>query len=448
MVSRRAAAWLAGLLTLAAAAAAQAQLPIQHWQTKNGVRVYFVENRDLPILDLAVDFPAGSGFDTPEKAGLASMTSHLLRLGADGLGEDEIARRFADVGAVVGSRFNIDRAGLGLRTLSNAAEREQALGLFLRILRRPEFPQPVLEREKVRVIDAIREADTRPEDISDRTFQRLIYGNHPYGLRSLGEVDTVQKITRADIASFYRTHYAAQHAVLAVVGDLSRKEVEALADRVAASLVRSEGAAPAPPPVPPLGKGLTRFVAHPASQSHIVIGAPGMRRDDPDYFALLVGNYVLGGGGLVSRINIEVRQKLGLAYSASSYFTPLKREGPFTMSMQTQRESALEALTAARKTLREFVAAGPIEAELIAAKQNIVRGFPLRIDTNRKINEYLALIGAYELPLTYLDDFVKNVERVTVADVRRAFANRIDPDRMVTVIVGPADETAAAPQKN
>jgi zinc protease len=420
----------------AAVSAAHALLPIQHWQTKSGARVYFVENHDLPILDLSVDFPAGSAFDTREKSGLAGLTNHLLRLGADGLSEDEIARRFADVGAQVGSRFDFDRGGMGLRTLSSAAEREQAIGLFLRILRRPEFPQSVLEREKVRLVDAIREADTKPEELSDRTFHRLAYRDHPYSLRSMGEVDSVQKLTRGDVADFFRRHYAAQYVVVAITGDLTRTDAEALAERIASSLPRGDGAAPEQPPVRPLEKGVTQFVPHPASQSHIIIGAPGLTRDDPDYFPLLVGNFVLGGGGLVSRVNIEVRQKLGLAYSASSYFYPLRREGPFMMSMQTQRERSKEALNAARKTLRDYIAEGPTEAELTAANQNIVRGFPLRIDTNRKINEHLALIGVYRLPLTYLDDFVKNVERVTVADVKRAFQKRIDPERMVTVVVG------------
>lgn len=436
--------WLTGLaLLLAAVAAVHAQLPIQHWQTPGGARVYFVENHDLPIIDLAVDFPAGSGFDTREKSGLASMTNHLLRLGADGLGEDEIARGFADVGAQVASRFDSDRGGLGLRTLSSAVERERALGLFLRILRRPEFPEAVLEREKVRATDAIRESDTRPEELADRAFQQLIYGNHPYGLRPLGEVASVQSLTRAEVAGFYRTHYTADHAVIAMTGDLTRKEAEALAGRIAAGLARADRAAATPPPVAPLEKAVTRFIAHPASQSHITVGAPGLRRGDPDYFPLVVGNFILGGGGLVSRVNVEVRQKLGLAYSASSYFYPLQREGPFTMSMQTQRERALDALAAARKTLRDYVANGPTEKELTEAKQNIVRGFPLRIDTNRKINEYLALIGVYGLPLTYLEDYVKDVERVTVEDVKRAFQKRVDPERMVTVVVGPAGETAA-----
>jgi len=183
----------------------------------------------------------------------------------------------------------------------------------------------------------------------------------------------------------------------------------------------------------------TRAIGHHASQAHILIGAPGIRRDDPDYFPLFVGNYVLGGGGFVSRITDEVRQKRGLAYSAYSYFSPLMREGPFLIGMQTQRDQAGQALEVVRKTLRDFVADGPTAAELTAAKQNIVGGFPLRIDSNRKILDYLEVIGFYRLPLTYLEDFVKNVEQVTAADIRAAFQRRVHPDRMVTVVVGPGE---------
>jgi zinc protease len=180
-------------------------------------------------------------------------------------------------------------------------------------------------------------------------------------------------------------------------------------------------------------------IGHHASQAHIMIGAPGISRDDPDYFPLVVGNHVLGGGGFTSRITDEVRQKRGLAYSAYSYFSPLRREGPFLIGLQTQRDQASEALEVVRGTLREFVAGGPTEQELQAARQNIVGGFPLRMDSNRKIHDYLALIGFYRLPLTYLDDFVRNVEQVTVAAVHDAFRRRVDPDRMVTVVVGPGE---------
>jgi zinc protease len=205
---------------------------------------------------------------------------------------------------------------------------------------------------------------------------------------------------------------------------------------VTRGLPRASGTDPALPPVKALAEGETRMVPHHASQAHITIGAPGVSRGDPDYIALYVGNFVLGGGGFVSRMTEEVRQKRGLAYSAASYFYPLQREGPFIISMQTRRDQAAEALEVARATLAQFVKDGPTAEELAAAKRNIINSFPLRIDSNRKIHEYLALIGFYRLPLTYLEDFVKDVERVNVADIRDAFQRRIRPDRMVTVVVG------------
>ena len=344
------------------------------------------------------------------------------------------------MGAQLGGRFSTDHAGLAVRTLVSAKERQQALDTFTRILSRPEFPGEVLERERVRLIGSLKESDTRPDTIASTNFYRLLYRDHPYALRASGEVTTVERITREQLAAFYKSHYVAQQAVVALIGDVSRAEAEAIAEQVTRNLPRASSGEPPLPPVPDLSAPASRAIAHPASQAHILIGAPGIARDDPDYFPLFVGNYVLGGGGFVSRINDEVRQKRGLAYSAYSYFSPLRRQGPFLIGMQTQRGQAQEALKVVREVVRDFVANGPSEDELKAAKQNIIGGFPLRIDSNAKIHEYLALIGAYRLPLTYLDDFVKNVDRVTVAQVKDAFARRIHPDRMVTVVVAGSDD--------
>ncbi|MBM3359273.1 MAG: insulinase family protein [Betaproteobacteria bacterium] len=421
---------------LAVALPAQAILPIQHWQTASGARVYFVENRDLPMLDLSVEFPAGSAYDRPEKSGTAGMTNALLRRGADGMGEDEIARRLADVGAQLGGSFDTDRAGLSLRTLTSRKERSEALDLFGRILRKPEFPAEALEREKVRLVGALKEADIRPNTIATRTFYRMVYRDHPYALRSSGEVETVQKLARDDLLDFYRRHYTARDAAVAMIGDVTRAEAEAIAEEVTRGLPQAAAAAPQLAPVAPLPEGTTRLIEHPATQAHIMVGAPGMRRGDPDYYPLFVGNYVLGGGGFVSRINEEVRQKRGLAYSAYSYFSPLTREGPFLLGMQTRRDQAEEALKVVRATLSEFIASGPTAEELAAAKQHIIGGFPLRIDSNRKIHGQLAMIGFYRLSVTYLEEFVKNVERVSVADVKDAFQRRVRTDRLVTVVVG------------
>jgi len=438
--------WLIGLLALALAGPAAAILPIQHWQTAGGSRVYFVENHDLPMLDLSVEFPAGSAYDTAEKSGAAAMTNRVLQLGADGMDEDEIARRMADIGAQLGGGSETDRAGLSLRTLSSAREKRQALDVFARVLSNPSFPQDILEREKARLIGALKEADTKPETIASVNFYRLIYRAHPYALRSRGDVETVAKLTRDDLISFYRRHYDRRYAVIALVGDITRAEAEAIAEQVTRDLPHGNGPEPTLPAVSPLDAGVKRFIAHPASQAHILIGTPAIRRGDPDYFSLFVGNHVLGGGGFVSRIIEEVRQKRGLAYSAYSYFEPLQREGPFVIGMQTKRTQAEEALQVVDSTLRNFLKNGPSADELRDAKRNIVGSFPLRIDSNRKIHGYLALIGFYRLPLSYLEDFAGNVERVTVADIKDAFARRVDPERLVTVVVGPdAEQPAAAP---
>ncbi|HEX2830328.1 MAG TPA: pitrilysin family protein [Burkholderiales bacterium] len=444
MASKRA-AWLVGLVLMALAQAASALLPIQTWETQRGARVLFVENHDLPMLDVSVDFPAGSGFDTREKNGAASMTNNMLRLGAGGMDENAIALRLADVGAQYGGRMDTDRAGVGMRMLSSRRERDAGLDVLMRILTQPEFPAPVLEREKARLIAALKEADTKPETIASRAFQRLVYPTHPYGLRSSGEVETVSKLTRDDLTAFYKRYYTADRAIVAIMGDVSRDDAAAIAESLTAPLPSSEGAAPALPPVTEAAKAESRWITHPATQSHIMIGATGIRRDDPDYFALFVGNHILGGGGFTSRMTDEVRQKRGLAYSAYSYFAPMLREGPFVIGMQTKGEQASEALAVARKTLADFVANGPTAKELAAAKKNIIGGFPMRIDSNRKIHEYLAVIGFYRLPLTYLDDFVKRVEAVTAEQIKAAFQKRVHPDRMITVVVGQPERQAALP---
>ena len=437
---------LAVILCVLAAAPAWALLPIQQWQTRSGARVYFVESHDLPMLDVSIDFAAGSVFDTPAKSGLAGVTLGQLRLGAGGLSENEISRRMADTGAQMGNRFDSDRGGISLRTLTSKAELTQALDLFARILQKPEFPAAALEREKARIVDAIRESDTKPETLLNRTFSQMIYGDHPYGLRGSGEAATVAALTREDVAGFYRRYYSADRAIVAMMGDVTREQAAAIAEQITAGLpVPVANAAIAP--VRSLERAETRVVAHPATQSPLFVGMPGIRRDDPDYFPLFVGNYILGGGGFVSRITDEVRSKRGLAYAAYSYFTPLKERGPFVIGLQTRRDQVGEALAVVRSTLAGFLADGPTADELVKAKQNIVGGFALRIDSNRKIVENLAAIGFYNLPLNYLDEFAANVEKVSIDDIRRAFAKHVDLARMVTVVVGADEKSLAAGAK-
>jgi zinc protease len=414
---------------------------IQHWQSASGAKVMFVENHDIPMLDVAVSVPAGSSFDTGDKSGVAGLAHQLLDAGSDGLSEDEISRGMADIGAQFGGSFDQDRSSMTLRTLSNPAERDKALDIMARVLQHPVFPETILERERVRLISALKESDTKPESSADRAFQKAVFGTHPYALRSSGEVETVEKISVQDLADFYHVHYQADKAVVAIMGDVTRAQAEAIAQQLTAQLPQSATPAALPKVVIKIAASEQR-IPHPATQSHILIGAPGIARGDPDFFPLYVGNYTLGGGGFVSRLMEEVREKKGLAYSVYSYFMPLKQPGAFQIGLQTKKEQADEALQLARKTLADFIATGPTEKELLAAKQNIIGGFPLRIDSNRKILDYLSIIGFYDLPLTYLDDFTRNIDKVTTSQIREAFKRHIDPQAMATVIVG-APEGAA-----
>ena len=423
--------WLLGLSLFAAALTVQAGVKIQHWVVPSGARVYFVESRELPIVDVQVDFSAGAAYDPRDKSGVAGLTRGLLEAGAGDLDEEKIAGRLVDIAARLSGSADLDRAGLSLRTLSSQRERNAAIGLMRILLQQPTFPAEVLEREKARTIAGIQESDTRPASIAAKRFSAALYPDHPYGANA--SVESVTRITRDDLAAFHRTHYGARRAVISIIGDLSRVEAEAIAARLTDGLPQAQPDGGLPEvKLPPRA---TVRIAHPASQAHIYLGLPGVRRGDPDYFSLLVGNYILGGGGFVSRLMKEVREKRGYAYSVYSYFQPMRQPGPFQVWLQTKREQVGEALKVVESTLEEFVKQGPTKEEVKAAKRNLVDGFALRVDSNRKILEYLAVIGFYGLPLTYLDDFPRSIEAVNAAEIRDAFQRKVQMEHIVTVIV-------------
>jgi len=426
---------LMGMMAALMQSAAQAGVKIQHWTLASGARVYFVESHDLPIVDIQVDFPAGSAYDVREKAGVAGFTRSLLDAGVgsgdSALDEEKIAGRLVDIGARLSGSGDMDRASVSLRTLSSKRERDASIELLRLVMQQPSFPAEVVEREKTRTISGIREADTRPDSVAAKGFSKAVYGNHPYGLQTT--VETVEKITRDDLVAFHRARFGANGAVISVIGDLSRAEVEAIANQLTDGLPQTKVDASLPQVQFPV-RGTTK-IAHPASQAHIFLGLPSVRRGDPDYFPLLVGNYVLGGGGFVSRLVHEVREKKGYAYSVYSYFQPARQLGVFQIGLQTKREQANEALKLTEDTLTEFLKKGPTEKEVKAAKRNLADGFGLRLDSNRKILEYLSVIGFFELPLTYLDDFPRKIEAVTAAEIRAAFQRKVKPENIVTVIV-------------
>ena len=424
--------WIGAILLPMAAATAGPE--IQHWKTANGARVYFVPAPQLPMVDIRVVFDAGSARDG-EQPGLAIMTNALLDAGAGELNEEQIAERLESLGAQLGSAALRDMALVSLRTLSDHQYLEPALEILGTLLSQPRFPEEIFQRERKRMLIGLQAEKQSPASIASKAFYRAIYGDHPYASPSNGTVESIQALRREALGKFHKQYYVAANAVIALVGDLSREQAEKLAGRLVARLPAGQ-AAPELAEVEPLAKAVRETISFPSSQTHILVGQPGMSRTDPDYMALYVGNHILGGSGFGSRIMAEIREKRGLAYSAYSFFMPMRRKGPFQIGLQTRNDKAAEADRVLQETLRKFIEQGPTAAELEAAKKNITGGFPLRIDSNKDILEYIAMIGFYDLPLDYLDTFSQRVEAVSREAIRDAFQRRTDPEKMATIRVG------------
>lgn len=439
----RLAGWLGMVLLLLVQMPLQAA-PVESWVTKNGVKVFFVETHVIPILDISVEFDAGSRRDPQGKAGLASLTNLLMAggiaaarfpLAEPAMTEAQVSDALADTGAERAGGAGPDRAGMTLRTLSSHRESDKAVRLLARMLAQPAFPSALLQRDRARAIAAVREVLTQPNAIASRAFMQAVYGAHPYAFNPTP--DSLQAITRKDVIDFYRKHYVAESAVIAMVGDVSRSRAEVIAEELSMRLNRRRKGEVLPdlPTVPP-AEAREVFIAHPATQSHVLIGMPALRRGDPDFFALMLGNYVLGGGGFVSRLMQEVREKRGFSYSVSSQFDPRLQKGPFLIGLQTKKDQTQQAVGVVMETFRHFMRQGPTEGELAAAKDNLVKGFPLRMDDNGKILALVSMIGYYGLPLDYLDTWTAQVEAVTVGAVCRAFREKLSSESLTTVIVG------------
>lgn len=411
---------------------------IEHWTLENGARVYFVEARDLPMVMLNVVFDAGSARDPQARNGLALLTNSLLNEGTGDLDADAIASTFEGLGAEFGASNDRDMAGASLKSLTDRKLLDPALDLFARLLAAPSFPAASLERERQRALLGLKHAQASAGEVATRAFFSKLYADHSYALSPDGNEAGLEKITRDDLTAFHARHYVGRNAVLALIGAISLQDAKNIAARTVGKLPAGEAAVPLPKVADMPRRRTETVIAHPSSQTHLMVGEIGVARNDPDYYPLYLGNFILGGSGLISRLAQEVREKRGLSYSVSSYFMPLREPGPFLLSLQTKNSQRGEALSVVRRVLKEFTEKGPTAEELVAAKKNVTGGFPLRIDSNRKIVDYLTVIGFYGLPLTYIDDFIPRIEAVSAEQIRDAFRRRVHPENMLTVIVGGA----------
>jgi zinc protease len=433
--------WLV-ILTLGLIQSAYAILPIEKLDSYKGAKVFLVQTKALPMVDIEISIDAGDRYDPSNKSGLADMAAGLMNYGARGdkgvWTEAQIADEIADLGASIGVSAGGERTIMRIRSLSRKDLRDRAVQLAATMLSSPLYDAKILGREKQRSITNLLEAETKPEFVLDRRFKKSIYGNYPLG--NSPSVKSVSSFGVSDLIQFHKTFYRGDRIIISIVGDVDRIQAAEIAQLLLKKLPQS---GPAIAVLPILGRspveGLSeREIQIPfdSQQAHIVMGMTAIARNNPDYFPLLVGNYVLGGGGFVSRLTSEVREKRGLAYSVFSYFAPGKDVGIFQAGLQTKNDQATLALEVLSSTIAKFIADGPAVSELVAAKSNLVNGYPLRIDNNRKLLDNVSSIAWNDLPIDTMEIWTKQVEAVTLEQVTAAFQKYLAMDRMKIVVLG------------
>ncbi len=413
-------------------------LNIQHWVTEHGASVYFVPVRTLPMVDIEVVFDAGAARNEG-KGGLAYITNSLLSEGTLQMTADQVAENFDHVGAQFNAESQRDMAIVHLRSLSNPSTLATAVKTLEAILTQPNFPESGFKREQQNALSALKQQSQRPQNVASRALYSMLYERQPYSSWVLGDETSIKALTLQDVKDFYQKYYNAKNATVAIVGDLSAQDADAIAQSITNQLPKGEKA-PALVAVSDLKEKAVKKIDFPSAQTTVLMAMPGMKRDDPDFYPLMVGNHILGGNGSVTRIYSTIRNQHGLAYSAYSYFIPMHERGPFVLGLQTRNDQAPKAQAMMEELLKDFVAQGPTYKELEQAKQNLIGGYALQFDSNASICHELAALGFYQLPLSYFNDFKEKVNKLTTDDIKEAFQKRIHPDKIAIVMVGGAPD--------
>lgn len=431
---------------------AQSKPSLNQFVSAKNSRVLFQQASDIPIIDLAIEIDAGSRWDPEGLEGLAGLTAQMAMTGLrseanrPALGETEMGEAWADLAVEQSVSTSRDRVSLRFRFLSDPKVRDAAIALIARVLAEPAMVESVFERERATSIAGLRESLARPQTLATRALWQTMYQGHPYG--ALVTEASLQALSRDQLLAFHGFYWKPERMSIAVVGNLGLGEAKKLIenaqallgagtserDQTLASLTNFRSSLGPAPKASASANQIT--INHPASQAHIWMGLPLLARHElDDYFPVLVANHVLGGGGFVSRLTKEIREKRGMAYSVFSAIQPLAQTGPFFLGLQTQRDQASEAIKVVNDTLTQFIAHGPTQEELQAAKKNLIGGFALRLDSNRKLLDNLAGINFYRLPANYLETWTDRIDLVTLEDIQNVLNQRFAGRGMVTVVV-------------
>jgi zinc protease len=423
------------LIIMTQANLTQADVEISKYVTKNGVEILYTKSENIPMIDIKITFDAGSNKDG-ELKGLSMLTHSLLDEGTSKMNSEAIASAFESTGAIFSTSVNKDKSSVSLRSLADKKYLEPSVKMLLKILSDSVFPKSEVILQKERTLSSISEDKSDPSEVSSNLFFKEIYGNYAYGFPSIGSEESIEKIKRKDIINFYKENINSSNASIAIVSSLSKKDIINLSEKISKSLSFSSPKKNSLNNFQKNNKKKYIFKKFNSEQAHIYIGGQSIKRGSKNHLPLYVGNYIFGGSGFSARLMKELRVKRGLTYGVYSYIYPMKNIGPFVVGIETKAEQAQESVRLIHKMLKEFHANGPTDKELTHAKEAIINGFPLRIDSNQDILNYLSMINYYDLPINYLNTFTDKISKITKKDILRAFKEEIDVNNLITLVVG------------
>ena len=400
----------------------------------NGLTVLVIEQHALPIVQAHALIKAGSAQDLPDKPGLANLVAGLLDEGTTTRSARQIAEQIEFVGGSLATKATEDFSTASVRVL----KKDLKLGfeLLADIMLRPAFLEAELERVRSMTQAQLLSEQDDPGLVAAKAFNQVVFQGHPYRWPVAGTEESLTNISRSDVQTFHAREYVPNQTILVIVGDVTVEQARALVEQYFGAWKPGTAAARAVGAPAPIEKPVTKFIEKDLTQATIIVGHLGISRTNPDFYPVLVMNYILGGGGFSSRLMDEIRDNQGLAYGVGSSFNATLMPGAFLVSLQTRNEASNQAIAGVLHELERIRKAPVTEGELADAKAYLMGSFPLRLDTTAKLAEVASQVEFYGLGLDYFTEYPRWIEKVTKEDVLRVAEKYLHPDRYALVLVG------------
>lgn len=419
---------------------------IEHFVTAAGVPVSFVRTTALPIVDIDLRFNAGSARDDSIRAqgfGIANMTATMLTQGTDNLDEDDFTRAVETLGINLGSSAYKDMFIVSLRSLSDDKHLLPATKLMTQILTKPTFDQQILARNKARLLVGLQQQKQDPGSLASQAFSEALYGKHPYAHPSSGTLETVPAIEQKDLLDFQSRYLVAANATLAMTGNLTLPQAKQLANEITNDLPKGRAADKLSEPKP-LSKSQNIHIDFPSTQTTVLMGQLGSRRatnpiEQQQQTNFAIGNEVLAGGDFNARLMTEIRQNLGYTYGISGSMNPMLTRGPYQIGFSSRTDKTRAAIDASLGIINSTLKSGITSDEMRLTTDNLKNSFPMSFASNQGINSLLGMMNFYQLPDSYLTDYMSRIDAVELSEVNKTMRTTLDTDKFLIVTVGAED---------